>query len=366
MKGCIIMSSDSSSYILESYKNNLSEKNRQHINLTNHAWSIIKKDQLEFDNTEPLYLSSFLNKIFLMYYNLSLFPINIEDMIIDKKNEFNKTIGKYSLDLNLQTSLLNDLINTYKDELKVLLTNKEKGSGEKIRLNKDVYDLSRIQPNSIKSEFFSSTGKYLNAVFENYASKSYMERERIFFNDKIALFQEAIRLKRSINITLRNGSTYHVIPYSIRTDRLSSYNYIIGISTKIDKAENVESPKLASFRLSRIESIRINSDNYVLSNDDKKSIENEIQNKGVAFLLSEKLCVKIKLTSEGQKSYFTRFHMRPPLIKQTDDIFEFHATATQILYYFFSFRNDAEILEPLELRDYFKNEYYKAYENYCK
>ena len=50
--------------------------------------------------------------------------------------------------------------------------------------------------------------------------------------------------------------------------------------------------------------------------------------------------------------------------KDDSDIFVFHCSEKQALYFFFSYANDVEILEPLSLRQRFIDMYRRGYAQY--
>ena len=57
---------------------------------------------------------------------------------------------------------------------------------------------------------------------------------------------------------------------------------------------------------------------------------------------------------------------RPKLIQESGDIFDFEASEEQIKRYFSYFLDDAEIIEPKSLREWFKKKFKNALKNYSK
>lgn len=241
-----------------------------------------------------------------------------------------------------------------------------KGTGKKFTLNKKSYELlCNIPDNSYETEIFKSPGKYLKAIFETYARLPYLQREEIFFHEILSEIEDSIRLKRTIRITT-GARQYEVLPYLITTDTLSAYHYLVGLSHPVDADDSAD--LCASFRISRIRKVQMNrNDQRLLKAEEKKQLDEQISEKGVQFLLTDVTKIRIRLSDEGVRKYHSQVHLRPPYQEKSDDnIFEFRCTSRQIEAYFFKFGKDAEILEPLDLKEKFAAEYKSAADLYEK
>ena len=98
-------------------------------------------------------------------------------------------------------------------------------------------------------------GRFLKAVIEEYARKTPYEREEILLRDIVEELQSCIDAQQLVVVTL-NGSNhvrYEVRPYSICSDPGCNYHYLVGMTRK---AGTDNSDRVASYRLSRINTIR--------------------------------------------------------------------------------------------------------------
>jgi hypothetical protein len=83
---------------------------------------------------------------------------------------------------------------------------------------------------------------------------------------------------------------------------------------------------------------------------------NGLKNNFDAFLSYGKH-IKVRLNSSGVAMYQKNITHRPKLIAQENDIYTFECSALKAQLYFPQFMNNAEILEPAELRTWFKDKY---------
>jgi predicted DNA-binding transcriptional regulator YafY len=213
-------------------------------------------------------------------------------------------------------------------------------------------------------------GRYLKAVFEEYARLSYYKREQLFFQNTINIAKAAIKSRKRLKITIIASSgrqdKYDVRPHSVITDRQSLYNYLTGFSSRIVKdGENISKPKPASFRISRIKEIKVQSKSGKITEIQKAEIVNQLIKKGPSFLVGDVESIKIKLTDAGKQFYRRQFFLRPPYDEiLADDIYVFHCSEGQIRSYFIKFGKNAQIIEPLSLKEYFLDFYSEACQTY--
>ena len=76
--------------------------------------------------------------------------------------------------------------------------------------------------------------------------------------------------------------------------------------------------------------------------------------------------IKISLTKTGEKLFKELKTNRPKIIKKEDNIYFLEASQEKAKRYFSFFLDEVEILEPLELREWFKDKLKKAFEKYEK
>ena len=79
--------------------------------------------------------------------------------------------------------------------------------------------------------------------------------------------------------------------------------------------------------------------------------------------LSKGQIIKIRLSENGKKLFKAIKINRPKLIASKEDIFEFEASEEQIKRYFIYFLDDATVIEPIELKEWFIEKYENALKN---
>ena len=231
-----------------------------------------------------------------------------------------------------------------------------------IKLDKlSVRILETISPKVAKS-FDGDPSLFVSALLEKYATFSYVERERIYYNDFI---KEVLHAKASgeiVDLTY-HGQNYSILPYDVRTDEWSSYNYLLGV-----EAENTKT--MRCFRISFIDSVNIRSlrnDLRYIDPEQEDKIVRHINECGVMFFFSKPKTIKVKLTPEGKKLYDSIIFMRPPIHegpKDDDDIYTFYCSEEQAMIYFRRLSKDAIIVSPASLRKKMAEEARKVWENY--
>ena len=215
--------------------------------------------------------------------------------------------------------------------------------------------------------------KYIRAVIEEYAQKPNLERQKIYFRDVIKQLSDSIDNK-SIIAFKRNDHINKLIPIKIDCDKHEMHLYLAGISIYTDKDDEKE--KLGTTVSHRID--RINGKITTLplttvpaiKNDidiKRQQVYDDIRDKGIEFLVSDIDEIKVRLTKRGKKNYNQWLFQRPKYSKKEgDDIYVFNISKYQITVYFFKFGEDAEIIEPPDLREEFAKKYSNAAKIYQK
>ncbi|MCL2456159.1 MAG: WYL domain-containing protein, partial [Defluviitaleaceae bacterium] len=207
--------------------------------------------------------------------------------------------------------------------------------------------------------------------FEEYAKKPYCERECVFFHDTVATIRRAIELERALILTqlLLNDKRARnlIMPYSIQTDKLSMYNYLVGFSCKMNNNDN--SMKPLGIRLSKIADIKIDESGEPgsgkLSEKMRADIKTSLTSHDAMFITGadKSQNIEVRLTTKGRRYYEQQIHMRPQyssIIGENADIYVFDCSPRQAKYYFFKFGKEAEILSPPSLRETFIDMYTDA------
>lgn len=365
---------------------------RQHINLSAHADEIIHNDMNAFEVAKNE--SGFICEIISTYWHASDASIAHaknrkrdkltreikqakyrEDKPKDKKLERFEP-SKYSLSEE-ELALVEKLANEYAIALELKMKSFPKDVSKKIRLRNEVYDL--VYPEDEADwpcrEFYSNQGDYLKAIIEDYASKTFFEREAIICHDLISDLQREIDLpnesKCILGVTLyaKNGKAakFDVKPYRIMSDPGANYHYLVGMSRPAGEAGAAW--KEASFRISRIEKFRPYAKSHgsgKITKTELKTIMDALRVRGVQYILSEQVEQKILLTPEGMRMYDQILHMRPVTAKKPEKkedgntLLVFLCTERQIENYFFPFGEEAKVLKPEHLADRFRERYEKA------
>ena len=336
---------------------------RQHIRLSSLAYDIVEADKYEFMSSPSR--QGFINQI-------------IESFADDAQASIDTAVSRYrdrleqelagAVEGKAKTAVLAALTDAYCDELIQHFTDYPKDHSFKFQLNERNF-LARMSWTDIHGYYGGHPSRYYSAMLEEYARKSYFERESIALKKLIDQIQLYIDSSKLIVITLGRNETqkFEVRPYAILPDSLSSFHYLVGFA----KPSNSDIPeKIFSCRISRIKSVEPrNSRSGKITADQKNLINERIQTVGLQFLLHDPEFIRVKLTESGIKKYESQVHLRPPAsIKQSCDdgtwIYSFDCTQRQAELYFFKFGADAEILAPDALRKRFLEKYLRAVDQY--
>ncbi len=333
------------------------EDQKQHINLSNHAWAKVENDMHVFfvDSDKKINRSGFFNAVFAHYYEIS--RATISRRLSESRRHYDKVLGKVvpPLGETERKRLLKVLVDDILDTLLFENKNYPKGQGCKVRLNNDNYEY--LTQDSVEDQYYDgSSGAYLKSLFEDYARLPFYRREQVFFQDIMEEVKTAIKEKKRIKLQLRNGKKFYVSPVQFALDPTGSFNYLVGYTDD----------NLVSFRLSKIYKANIRrSQSGFLSKEKIQEAEKTVYDQGPQFLAGELQDVVVELTDKGIEKYRNQIHLRPECHRiENDRIYYFRCTQLQALFYFFKFGRDVTILSPQDLRDRFVRYYEQALENY--
>lgn len=336
---------------------------KQNINLSEYAFYIMSCDVAAFTNKRNgnnIIGSGFLNRIFQNFYTEANATIGL--LLKRKKEEFEEIIRPLNCDG--KEELIREYMKRYERQLP-----KEcylKGRHFNFRMQKEtkrilsecVGDTQKYYT-SARDSSACNVGKYLKAVFEEYALLPYFKREEVYFKEEIQIISDAIESSRMITYTYRNAN-YSMHPYRVELDEWSSYHYLIGVTEK---------GKLLNCRISYMEHIKKAASAPRFSTEEKKTMNNLIIESGVQFVMDKAIDIKVKLTEHGKKMYERMVFLRPQFISAAEAyeadgekyyIYQFHCCKAQAEFYFFKIGADAVILEPQQLREEFRKKYQKA------
>ncbi len=244
----------------------------------------------------------------------------------------------------------NEIFNIYSKEKKELEPVQKSKNNDIIQfnLNKDNEDLyfSILKMYNMQSE-----AEFWKRVLYNYIDMPKYKRERVIFKDTVKQIESAANKALKIEAKYKNEIRIFE-PYFIKQAGGEARNYIHAYSEKSKDYRN--------YRLPAIKILRILKEKQEHNNEEY--LEN-IKNHFDPFL-SYGFETKVRLTEWGVKHYNTVITNRPTIKEKDGDIYTFHCSPENAKIYFPHFLDNAEILEPLELREWFKNKFENVVRKY--
>ena len=333
----------------------LNAEQKQHINLSPYALSIMENDMFSFQIHNK---STFINKIIDNYKYEANASISLSSQRYRVQLETTLSVVQSCSAIEVIEILVAEYISSVKRNVNSYC----KGQGFKIRLNKENVDYLTYE---CKEEIhYANIGSYLKAIIEEYCTKSFLERERIFYKDFFSTISLAIKDKKILSIQFPSGRYLHIKPYSLTTDPLSMYHYLVGYEIIKDDYKSTQSS--FSCRVSNLKNIKLLQEHSFISMENQKNLASDILEKGAQFMCEETSETIIYLTDSGIKKYNRLLHLRPQFTAISKDrhTYTFNCTLLQIEYYFFKFGTDAIIISPYEIKTRFQSMYSLAAEKY--
>lgn len=343
--------------------------NQQRIALSQHADDVIQNDCALFgclskDGGTPAY-HAFINKVFCGFYEFS--DASIERRIHERREELRRIRGdKDSDELRQFTEgILQDYKKELEDRVRGML------SGECVRskvisLNVKTLEILR---DSEESAAYSEghVSRYIRAVMEDYASRDFLTRKKIYYRDALETFQAYIQSGSVIRFRLLGEKKKYVIkPAFVRADRYETHLYLAAMVCLENGDES-----FASYRIDRIDMKSVQcAYRSSIPQEAMKRLEKRVGEAGVQYLSSEKSIarIRIRLSPRGIKKYKSWTFQRPAyacIEGEKRDIYVFEIPYYQALVYFFKFGADAVVLEPEGLRNRFLGMYQEALKEYA-
>ncbi|MEZ7892130.1 MAG: WYL domain-containing protein [Candidatus Wallbacteria bacterium] len=214
-----------------------------------------------------------------------------------------------------------------------------------VKNNKDYEDFLLKNKIENESEFFRN-------LIISYASLAPHKREIMVRGDIYEKLSAAIARKVTAIIKFRNEER-EVEPYFLANSPEEACNYLFCYSIMHDRFIN--------YKLGNIKDVKITDNNQSRRNEEYiKDVRSNFDS-----FLSHGKYVKVRLTSDGEKQYYKAKHLRPPVIKKFGGgVYLFECSEAKAKLYFPQFMQNAEILEPLKLRGWFKKMFEEANANY--
>ena len=137
--------------------------------------------------------------------------------------------------------------------------------------------------------------KYMKALIEEYASHTAFQREAFYFQEWITLAETAADAGKLLRFTTSNSRNELVIwdmrVYGVFPNEAGLFHYIVGRCVRKGGIKSDE--RIASFRISRMNEVKIlstaSSRSGNLSKAEKKEIEAKIAHDGVQFLVGKSI-----------------------------------------------------------------------------
>ena len=271
-------------------------------------------------------------------------PQNIYEIIKNDIDDFNMTSNYF---MNYIFLNLNEKYKNFKGNPAIAEQSKEKSSIQ-FNLNKAsnliYYDVLRENNAQNESEFMRS-------LLIRYATNPKNKRELFIFKESVERLNLAIKDRKNVYITFNDNRKVKVSPYYIGSSDLEIANYIFCYDYSEKKYKN--------YKLSYLKQVYTTSE--IGKWEDEEYINDVIKN--FDPFLSKGQIIKIRLSENGKKLFKAIKINRPKLIDSKEDIFEFEASEEQIKRYFTYFLDDATVIEPIELKEWFIEKYENALKN---
>lgn len=272
-------------------------------------------------------------------------PKNIYDIIENDINDFNLTNN------NFMNYIFANLKNNYeKKEKKVddIIVSDEKKVIQ-FSLNKRN---TAIYYDVLKDKNIQNESEFIRNLLFKYTTNSKNMRELFIFKEIVERINLAIKDKKNVFITFYDDRKVKITPYFIGSSELEIANYIF--------CYDHDEKKYRNYKLNKIKEAYTSSE--LGKWDNISYIRKTIKN--FDPFLSDGSIVKVKLTGKGINFLNNLKTNRPKILKINENIYEFESSQEQAKRYFAYFLDEATILEPKELKEWFRKKYQNALKNY--
>ena len=346
----------------------LNTEQKQRINLSLHAQDVLTIDREQF--APQLTSSGFINELLFRYAPQAEASVT-ENLERRRKNILMQLETIKMPELN-RRAVADALLNPVREELVRKSAAFPRGTSVIFRLNNRNRDLFYDRDWKDAVYYDRRPSKYMKALIEEYASHTAFQREAFYFQEWITLAETAADAGKLLRFTTSNSRNELVIwdmrVYGVFPNEAGLFHYIVGRCVRKGGIKSDE--RIASFRISRMNEVKIlstaSSRSGNLSKAEKKEIEAKIAHDGVQFLVGKRKECVVKLTEEGKVLYRRIQYMKPiPSFIDENGHYHFECSSFQIWQYFYRFGEHAQIVEPAAMREALRDDYYRAYRSYC-
>ena len=273
---------------------------KQRINLSAQATNVTASDMIAFGNSKP---NNFLNRVIKNFKDDADASISIA---LDREKErLSKVLH------STEAEAIQLLLAEKEKELIFKSSDYEKHNSILITLSKEIRTFLSNKDCEEDKYYNNNIGRYIKAIIEEYASKTFAERELIYFADRVTMIRNSIENRSKLTVIYSDEKHYTIQPYRIVRDSMNMYNYIIGFSAEASGKEK----KPVSVRISGNFELRQKKNaNSAISDADKRILDDCIKNRGVQFLLGEETEIVVSLTEEGRRRFTSNLYLRPDCV----------------------------------------------------
>lgn len=241
-----------------------------------------------------------------------------------------------------KNQLGNKLFNHYSN-IEIEKMELQKGETEifQFNLNDKNHDMywKVLQEHEMETE-----AEYFRSIIFDYLNRPKYKREKILYENNLDIIIQGIKENKKLNIKYKN-EIRTVNPYFLKVGDNESSNYLFCYCEVNNDYRN--------YRICNLEDIYISKLNMDYKDED---YINEIRKNFDPFL-SYKKKIKVKLSSKGKKMLEINYHNRPKLLKSDGNNYLFECSIAQGKLYFSNFLSEIEIVEPIKLREWFKDQF---------
>lgn len=200
----------------------------------------------------------------------------------------------------------------------------------------------------LKEKKILNESEFMRNLLIKYSNNQKSKREIFIFKEVVERINLAIKDRKNVVLIFKDERKVNVSPYYIGSSDLEIANYIFCYDLFQEKYKN--------YKLSNLKQVYTLSE--VATWIDEEYIKNTIEN--FDPFLSQGRKIKVMLSTEGMRLLNILKVNRPKLINQENNIFEFECSEEQAKRYFSYFLDEALILEPLSLREWFEKKFENA------
>ncbi len=197
----------------------------------------------------------------------------------------------------------------------------------------------------VEAEFFRK-------IFYTYISKPQNERESFIFKGHLLKIIDIIENSKTCKITFIDGRSTKITPYYIGSSDLKLANYLFCYDHHIDDYKNYKICYIKSIFTLREEGFKGDLD---FIRDVKENFD--------PFLSKGKI-IEVLFTPKGEEMFSELKMNRPKVIKNIGLSYTLECSNEKAKRYFSYFLSEVKVLSPKSLSNWFKEEFYKAYNNY--